>query len=152
MTKEEALNIIRNVFFHEDNQLNNDGQIGAKDIHTALTIACAALCEPSLPSDLDEAARKLYPYERGYDVDLPYPSTWDMNEDARNAFKAGAEWMASQFEKQSNPPCWKPTDDQMRALSVVGIEGAVSHKGKALLNELYNDLEKYLFNLKMTER
>ena len=54
MTKEEALNIIRNVFLHEDNQLNNDGQIGAKDIHNALTIACAALCESSLPSDLEK--------------------------------------------------------------------------------------------------
>ena len=110
MTREEALNIIRNVFFHENNQLNNDGQIGAKDIHNALTIACAALCEPSLPSDLDEAARKLYPYERGYDVDLPYPSTWDMNEDARNAFKAGAEWMAEKFVKVDSEG-WSRTSD-----------------------------------------
>lgn len=109
--------------------------------------------EPSLPSDLDEAAeeyrRKSCNAALKPNVDGPTP---EYGGSIKDAFKAGAEWMASQFEKQSNPPCWKPTDDQMRALSVVGIEGAVSHKGKALLNELYNDLEKYLFNLKMTER
>lgn len=39
MTKEEALDIIRFVFLHTDNHLNEDRPISAEDIHEALVMA-----------------------------------------------------------------------------------------------------------------
>ena len=112
MTKEEALNIIRNVFFHEDNQLNNDGQIGAKDIHNALTIACAALCEPSLPSDLDDVKLvKEQVQEDWYDGEIADTTEMDhvdYESIAEHYFnlgkQAGAEWMAEKFVKVDGSP------------------------------------------------
>ena len=61
----------------------------------ALTIAIEALSKPYLPSNLDEAANNY-----GVDIRLGYPRVMDETDRyIYNAFKAGAEWMAGQFQK-----------------------------------------------------
>lgn len=65
----------------------------------ALTMAIEALSKPELLSNLDEAARKYGREEpilpEGYnDGDIPLYERW-----TADAFKAGAEWMAGQFQK-----------------------------------------------------
>jgi len=88
MTREEALDIIRFVFLHTDNHLNDDRQISADDIHEALVMACATLCKNSLPSEIDEAAEK-------YSENI-LANNEDLQDAIEDAFKAGAEWMAGQ--------------------------------------------------------
>ena len=89
MTREEALDIIRFVFLHTDNHLNDGRQISADDIHEALIMACAALCKNSISSNLDEAAEE-------YALDVKAKPFGGLVEDA---FKAGAEWRSSQIPK-----------------------------------------------------
>lgn len=56
--------------------------------------------QPSLPSNLDEAAERAYPIDiSGYSVECrvgAIPEPLDYHERERKAFKAGAEWMAGQ--------------------------------------------------------
>ena len=40
-------------------------------------------------SKAKERAFEAYPYIEGYDVELPYPSTYDVNEGQRRAYMAG---------------------------------------------------------------
>ena len=54
-------------------------------------LATYNLSQPSLPSNLDEAAEKFYEKIEHYPPSLPL-----YNKHVRNAFKAGAEWMAEQ--------------------------------------------------------
>lgn len=60
----------------------------------ALRVALDALSQPSLPSDLDEAAeetlRRAYPGDAYYYVGRPARRLF------KEGFKAGAEWMAKQ--------------------------------------------------------
>ena len=51
------------------------------------------LNEPSLPSNLDEAAQKVEDY---YDVGEEHGYLYCHRGDIKDAFKAGAEWMAEQ--------------------------------------------------------
>ena len=90
MTREEALDIIRFVFLHTDNHLNDDRQISADDIHEALVMACATLCKNSLPSEIDKAAEK-------YSENI-LAKNEDLQDAIEDGFKAGAEWMAGQGE------------------------------------------------------
>lgn len=49
------------------------------------------------PSDIDEAAEKMYPKQYAY---MPKPgSTIDLGKVLRDAFKAGAEWQKEQDDK-----------------------------------------------------
>lgn len=97
MTREEALDIIRFVFLHTDNHLNDDRQISAEDIHEALVMACVALCKNSLPlpSNLDEAA---FSYENNI-WESGFKECGYSPQEVSDAFKAGAEWMAGQGVK-----------------------------------------------------
>lgn len=95
MTKEEAIKVLDQVRQWTDYPKE------------AFTMAIDALSQPSLPSNLDEAAEKYankeYPDEAScgqwgtgdYEspVDMEYP-----REVAKDSFKAGAEWMAEQGE------------------------------------------------------
>lgn len=40
-------------------------------------------------SKAEDKALKEYPYKEGYDVELPYPSTYDENKDQREAYIKG---------------------------------------------------------------
>ena len=40
-------------------------------------------------SKAEDKALEKYPYKEGYDVELPYPSTYDENKDQREAFIEG---------------------------------------------------------------
>ena len=95
MTQEEALDIIRFVFLHTDNHLNDDRKISAEDIHEALVMACAALCKNSLPSDLDEAAEEIVKDWLAYG-DGEY----------KKLAIAGAEWMAGQGASYNTKVGW----------------------------------------------
>ena len=57
--------------------------------------AYANLSQPSLPSNLDEAAQKVEDY---YDVGEEHGYLYCHRGDIKDAFKAGAEWMAGQGE------------------------------------------------------
>lgn len=65
--------------------------------------------QPSLPSNLDEAAQKVEDY---YDVGEEHGYLCCHREDIKNAFKAGAEWMAKQFQKiEGDLVDWYSTSD-----------------------------------------
>lgn len=95
MTKEKAIKTLQEIV---------DGNWDGQSVE-AIQYAINALSQPSLPSNLDEAAEKYankeYPDEAScgqwgtgdYEppVDMEYP-----REVAKDSFKAGAEWMAGQ--------------------------------------------------------
>lgn len=81
MTKEEAIENIKLIRF-------NAAITNANSFKEALDIAIEALSQPSLPSNLDEAAE-----EYALDVKAkPYGNL------VKDAFKAGAEWMNKQMK------------------------------------------------------
>ena len=81
MTREEAIKILQNIYFE------------VPEIKEGLRIAIDALSRaslPSLPSNLDEAAEKYQLEVKKHILDGSPIGT------AKEAFKAGAEWMAGQ--------------------------------------------------------
>lgn len=76
--------------------------IGAKPCSQREIIdACASAYgmlkeQPSIPSNIDEVAQKVEDY---YDVGEEHGYLCCYRGDIKNAFKAGAEWMAGQFQK-----------------------------------------------------
>lgn len=90
MTKEEALKILR-----KDLLSNLVDYYSSEELQDAID---TIVSQPSLPSNLDEAANNY-----GRDIRLGYPRVMDETDKyIYNAFKAGAEWMAGQMPK------WKP--------------------------------------------
>jgi hypothetical protein len=93
MTKEEARLTLQENFGYLSE--------GHPRIIEAMKVAMNILSQPSLPANLDEAARK-YGHEEpilpeGYnDGDIPLYERW-----TADAFKAGAEWLAGQGETVS---------------------------------------------------
>jgi len=85
MTNEEAIENLKLVRL-------NAAVTGAALFKKAIDLAIVALSQPSLPSNIDEAAE-----EYGIDIRLGYPRVMDETDRyIYNAFKAGAEWMARQ--------------------------------------------------------
>ena len=67
-------------------------------------MAIAELSKPSLPSDHDEAAEK-------YSENI-LANNEDLQDAIEDAFKAGAEWMAGQYEKiEGDLVDWYSTSD-----------------------------------------
>ena len=88
MTKKEAIENIKLIRF-------NAAITNANSFKEALDMAIEALSQPSLPSNIDEAANNY-----GIDIRLGYPRVMDETDRyIYNAFKAGAEWLAGQFQK-----------------------------------------------------
>ncbi len=104
MTQEEALKIIEYTFLNADGHLKplDFDYGGGKGIVEALKIAIEALSQPSLPSNLNEAAEKYsnIPHNFGefveieYEFGEPVETIVDDKVFVKDAFKAGAEWMA----------------------------------------------------------
>lgn len=122
MTKEEAIKVL--------SESIHDGSIVPWDkIVEAAHLSIEALSQPSLPSNLDEAAEE---YLEQYNESEFGNGGDDWDDDIRITFKAGAEWMAEQM-KQEQPEVdlekeirsmWKkcePTDEGM------GVESAYMH-------------------------
>lgn len=82
MTKEEALRIINSI----DRNILTDEECYAVD-------NIFELVGSSLPSELDDAAQKVEDY---YDVGEEHGYLYCHRGDIKDAFKAGAEWMAGQ--------------------------------------------------------
>ena len=86
MNKEEAIKILNDYM---------GGKIDPEstELYQAIELAVDILeSQPSLPSNLDEAANNY-----GIDIRLGYPRVMDETDKyIYNAFKAGAEWMAGQ--------------------------------------------------------
>ena len=99
MTKEECIALLYR--YAEYNGMGIPNLAGCKE---AMKMAADLLSQPSLPSNLDEAAEK-YSDDHSFhfcDYDVtPY-----------DAFKAGAEWMAGQFQKiEGELVDWYSTSD-----------------------------------------
>lgn len=92
MTKEEAKKIIEYTFLNADGHLKplDFDYGGGKGIVEALRMAIEALSQPSLPSNLDEAAEKNFETMEVLEHENIFEETH------RKIFKAGAEWMAGQ--------------------------------------------------------
>lgn len=92
MTREEAIENIKLIRF-------NAAITNAKSFKEALDMAIEALSQPSLPSNLDEAAEN-YAYNNWEDNDYHTGASEGLPFDAightEKCFKAGAEWMAGQ--------------------------------------------------------
>ena len=65
----------------------------SEDTFWGHVLATYKLTQPSLPSNLDEAAKKVEDY---YDVGEEHGYLHCHHGDIKDAFKAGAEWMAGQ--------------------------------------------------------
>ena len=91
MTKEEQKAVEE---FTEMN-LTKKGVYHYNDMQIAFLIGLfkGQKLQPSLPSDLDEAAQKVEDY---YDVGEEHGYLYCHRGDIKDAFKAGAEWMAGQ--------------------------------------------------------
>ena len=87
MTKEETLSYIK-AYLDGDTVVGN-----IIPLRNVLESAIKYLSEPSLPSNLDEAAQKVEDY---YDVGEEHGYLYCHRGDIKDAFKAGAEWMAGQ--------------------------------------------------------
>lgn len=129
MTPKEAIDIIRYTFLNVDNHLNDGGpERSAQDIHDALVLACSALCNHSLPSNLDEVtmdfARELDFFLYGSYTPERFPNSMQVRDEhsglkvndwkcwvnrpelkiemVKHFFtlgkQSGAEWMAGQGE------------------------------------------------------
>jgi len=97
MTKEEAIENLKLIRL-------NAAMTGAESFKEALDLAIVSLSQPSLPSDLDEAAEA---YRRKV-----YCGDSEMCQFIREVFKAGAEWMAGQYEKiEGELVDWYSTSD-----------------------------------------
>lgn len=93
MTREEAIKILQNIYFE------------APEVTEAIQIAIGTLSQSYLPSNLDEAAEE---YAPDFSNDLASKAAVEAIKDA---FKAGAEWMAGQgvtevsrLYRDPNPP------------------------------------------------
>ena len=104
MTKEECISLL--------NSYAEYGDIGIPNLirfREAMRTAAELLQQPSLPSDLDEAAQKVEDY---YDVGEEHEYLYCHRGDIKDAFKAGAEWMAGQFQKiEGELVDWYSTSD-----------------------------------------
>ena len=88
MTKEEAINVLLDV---QQYHIYRDMIGECKDnLAKAIDVAIDTLRETSLPTDIDEAAEEEYP---DFSNDITSKAAVDS---MREAFKAGAEWMAEQ--------------------------------------------------------
>ena len=111
MTREEVKDLLKFIIRKCDLIINNENytadeyaQDKIEDIaeicHRVLDGQFGEIIEPSLPSNLDEAAERAYPIDiSGYSVECrvgAIPEPLDYHERERKAFKAGAEWMAGQ--------------------------------------------------------
>ena len=90
MTQEEAIKYLRQIYPNGGHCWLDSQRIEAIDI------AIAALSQPSLPSNLDEAANE---YLKQYNESEFGNGGDDWDDDILITFKAGAEWMAVQFQK-----------------------------------------------------
>lgn len=92
MTKEEAIEHLKLIRL-------NAGMTGAESFKEALDLAIVSLSQPSLPSDLNEAAEE-YAYNNWEDNDYHTGASEGLPFDAightEKCFRAGAEWMAGQ--------------------------------------------------------
>lgn len=88
MTKEEAIENIKLIRF-------NAAITNANSFKEALDMAIEALSQPSLPSNLDEAAEEYARIECDNYVDEE-DNVCYIEEAMRNTFKASAKWMAGQ--------------------------------------------------------
>ena len=89
MNKEQAIENLKLIRL-------NAGMTGAESFKEALDLAIVSLSQPSLPSDLDEAAEE-YVKDYGYTED-------DYKREriiAEEHFKAGAEWQKEQMMKEA---------------------------------------------------
>ena len=89
MTREEAIENLKLIRL-------NAVMTGAESFKEALDLAIVSLSQPSLPSDLDEAAEE-YVKDYGYTED-------DYKREriiAEEHFKAGAEWQKEQMMKEA---------------------------------------------------
>ena len=90
MTREECIALLNR--YAEYNGMGIPNLAGCRE---AMRTAAELLQRTSLPSNLDEAANNY-----GIDIRLGYPRVMDETDKyIYNAFKAGAEWMAGQFQK-----------------------------------------------------
>jgi len=90
MKKEEAIKYLRQIYPNGGHCWLDSQRIEAIDM------AIAALSKPSLPSNLDEAANE---YLKQYNESEFGNGGDDWDDDILITFKAGAEWMAGQFQK-----------------------------------------------------
>ncbi len=102
MTKEEAIGILEQTFINTDGHIkpSNPAKRTALNIHQALTIAIDTLSQPSLPSNLDEAAKEI-----AYSVCRQLPNGEEKDNIVYYAIlaaKSGAKWMAEQGETQEH--------------------------------------------------
>ena len=90
MTKEECIGLLNR--YAEYNGMGIPNLAGCRD---AMRTAAELLQQPSLPSNLDEAAEEI-----ASDIAPTYPDVgWDeCFEKIKEGIKAGAEWMAGQGE------------------------------------------------------
>ena len=84
MTREECIALLYR--YAEYNGMGIPNLAGCRE---AMKMAADLLSQPSLPSDIDEAAEK---YAKGEGLENALGGWEDMSD----AFKAGAEWMAGQ--------------------------------------------------------
>lgn len=98
MTRKEAIENIKLIRF-------NAALTNANSFREALVVAIEALSQPSLPSNLDDAAEK---YAKGEGLENALGGWEDMSD----AFKAGAKWMAGKFQKiEGDLVDWHSTSD-----------------------------------------
>lgn len=99
MTREEAIKIIEYTFLNADGHLKplDFDYGGGKGIVEALKMAIEALSQPSLPSNLDEAAEKYAIQGHESHTNTNYINTYI--EGKRIGFIAGAEWREQQIPK-----------------------------------------------------
>lgn len=86
MTQEEAIKYLRQIYPNGGHSWLDSQRI------EAIEMAIMALSNPSLPSNLDEAAEK-------YSENI-LANNEDLQDAIEDAFKAGAEWMAGQFQQE----------------------------------------------------
>lgn len=109
MTKEEIKQICQ---IYDNLRVERDAATIAYNSDDAFwehVLVTYKLSQPSLPSNLDEAALKAYPKmsrlsepHRVISADNKTHYLGDANEENRVAFKAGAKWMAEQGEIQEH--------------------------------------------------
>ena len=85
MTQEEAIKYLQQIYPNGGHCWLDSQRI------EAIEMAIMALSNPSLPSNIDEAAEK-------YSENI-LANNEDLQDAIEDAFKDGAEWMAGQFQK-----------------------------------------------------
>ena len=104
MNKEQAIENLKLIRL-------NAGMTGAESFKEALDLAIVSLSQPSLPSNIDEAAAEWMAEREKLIREKYYPFVFNAK-DIFDAFKSGAEWMAGKYEKiEGELVDWYSTSD-----------------------------------------